>query len=77
MGAQRERLAQIARGLAEVLAPGKQIIFDGPQTSIRIWPDDRTGETRFQIRGYWPESEIADRTDDQLRELLNSWPKLS
>lgn len=76
MGVQTERLAQIARGWAVGLTRGGQVIFDGPQTSIRIWPDDRTGETRFQIRGYWPESEIADRTDDQVRELLNSWPKL-
>jgi len=77
MGVQTERLAQIAGSLAEGLTQGRQVTFDGPQTSIRIWLDDRTGETLFQIRGYWPESEIADQTDDQLRELLNSWPKLS
>lgn len=77
MGAQTERLAEIAKGLTERWAPGRQITFDGPQASIRIWPDDRTGDTRFQIRGYWPEREIAGRTDDQLRELLNSWPKRS
>jgi len=77
MGAQTERLAQIAGDLARHLAPGRQITFDGPQASIRIWPDDLTGETRFQILGYWPEHEIADRTDHQLRELLASWPKLS
>jgi len=77
MGAQTERLAQVAKGLAKSLAPGRQITFDGPQASIRIWPDDRTGATQFQILGYWPESEIAGRTDDQLRELLDSWPKLS
>jgi hypothetical protein len=71
----RVQQARLER-LAKELAPGCAVLFDSDRvpTFVRMRADHPvTGAILIVSSGDWHVSEIADKTDDQLKELLRSW----
>jgi hypothetical protein len=69
---QQERLAR----LAKKLAPGCEIHFDPDRvpTFVRMRVDDpSTGAILIVSSGDWHVSEIADKSDNDITQLLKSW----
>lgn len=69
---QRARLEQ----LAKELSPGCEVHFDPDRvpTYVRIRVDDPvTGAILLVSSGDWHVSEIADKSDDELKQLLKAW----
>src|SRR5260370_13966839 len=62
--------------LAKELSPGCKVHFDPdkPPTWVRMRVDDpNTGTILMLSSGDWHVSEIADKTDDEIRQLMRSW----
>jgi hypothetical protein len=71
----RVQQARLER-LAKELAPGCEVHFDPdkPPTWMRMRVDDpNTGAILMLSSGDWHVSEIADKTDDEIRQLMHSW----
>ena len=71
---QRDRLERLAKE-----AFGDCLIYfdpDQPVRSIRMRVDDsKTGKVLMALEGYWHVSQIADKSDGELRLLLIGWAK--
>jgi len=69
---QRARLER----LAKELAPGCDVHFDPDHipSFVRMRVDDsNTGAILMVSSGDWHVSEIADKSDDELKQLLRAW----
>ena len=62
--------------LAKELTPGCEVHFNpkGMTHSIEMRVDDsQTGTTLYASHGYWNVSQIKDKKDGELKQLLRSW----
>jgi hypothetical protein len=62
--------------LAKELSPGCEVHFDpdSPPTWMRMRIDDpNTGTILMVSSGDWHVSEIADKTDGEIRQLMRAW----
>jgi hypothetical protein len=62
--------------LAKELAPGCDVYFDpdSPPTWVRMRVDDpHTGAILMVTSGDWHLTVVADKTNDEIRQLMHSW----
>ena len=62
--------------LAKEVEPGCEVYFDldQPPHLLRMRADDaKTGAILIVSPGYWHVSQMADKSDGELLQLLNAW----
>ncbi len=62
--------------LAKELSPGCEVRFDPdkPPTWVRMRVDDpNTGTILMLSSGDWHVSEFADKTDNEIKQLMRAW----
>ena len=64
----RRRIARVA---AQVI-PGCQVVFDGTPFAVRFRIEDESGQTIVERSPDYHASEIADWTDQELRDALRT-----